>query len=138
MGGSLPWSGLDAKTMKELYRKIMMKKESTSLDALFEGFPEVFEKYLTYCRSLNFTQRPDYAMLQGLFKAVGAGTAGDLPWCCKSGDELELPRYQAVAQPDDPIDDAKAPKQWACLAIGGGILVTLVSSLILIRRARSS
>merc|ERR1719254_411703 len=44
--GSLPWSGLDAKTKEEKYRKIRMKKEETPLSDLCSGHPLEFEIYL--------------------------------------------------------------------------------------------
>merc|ERR1719436_1098732 len=37
--GSLPWSGLEAKSKQEKYRKIKEKKESTELSDLCAGFP---------------------------------------------------------------------------------------------------
>merc|ERR1719262_2184444 len=44
--GALPWSGLDAKTQEEKYRKIMEKKEQTPIEDLCKGFPDAFKKYL--------------------------------------------------------------------------------------------
>lgn len=64
--GALPWSGLDAKTQEEKYRKICEKKEQTKLSILCEGFPKQFEEYLDYTRNLGFMQRPDYKMLYEL------------------------------------------------------------------------
>lgn len=61
--GALPWSGLDAKTQEEKYKKICEKKENTKLSDLCQGFPDNFEKYLSYARNLGFTERPDYTML---------------------------------------------------------------------------
>merc|ERR1740122_719104 len=37
--GSLPWSGLEARTLEEKHRKIIQKKEDTSLDDLCQQFP---------------------------------------------------------------------------------------------------
>merc|ERR1719487_2663973 len=61
--GALPWSGLDAKTQEEKYRKICEKKEQTKLSDLCQGFPKEFEDYLAYARNLAFQERPDYKML---------------------------------------------------------------------------
>merc|ERR1719487_1352998 len=58
--GALPWSGLDAKTQEEKYRKICEKKEQVKLSELCQGFPKAFEEYLGYARNLGFTERPDY------------------------------------------------------------------------------
>jgi len=61
--GALPWSGLDAKTQEEKYRKICQKKEETKLDDLCKGFPDEFKEYLAYARRLDFEERPDYDKL---------------------------------------------------------------------------
>merc|ERR1719236_272280 len=50
--GSLPWSGLDAKTQEEKYRKIMEKKEQTPLEELCDKHPPMFKDYLGYARKL--------------------------------------------------------------------------------------
>merc|ERR1711963_1359658 len=44
--GSLPWSGLHAKTKEEKYRKIAEKKEHQPLDDLCAGYPDAFRTYL--------------------------------------------------------------------------------------------
>merc|ERR1712178_475139 len=67
--GALPWSGLDAKTQEEKYRKIMEKKETTPLSELCKQFHKQFEEYLNYARNLGFTERPDYKMLFELMNA---------------------------------------------------------------------
>jgi serine/threonine protein kinase len=61
--GALPWSGLDAKTQEEKYRKICQKKEETKLEDLCKGFPDEFMHYLKYARGLDFEERPDYDKL---------------------------------------------------------------------------
>jgi len=68
--GSLPWSGLEAKTQEEKYRKIKEKKQAVPLKELCANFPKQFEEYLQYCRNLEFKATPDYAMLQKLFHDV--------------------------------------------------------------------
>merc|ERR1719486_796910 len=70
--GSLPWSGLDAKTQEEKYKKIRQKKEEVKLDDLCQDHPEAFKIYLEQTRSLDFTERPDYEILRKLFRAVRA------------------------------------------------------------------
>jgi uncharacterized protein YukJ len=66
--GKLPWQGLPAKTKKEKYEKIKDKKQNTSIEDLCKGFPEEFVKYLNYCRSLNFEDKPCISDLRRLFK----------------------------------------------------------------------
>merc|ERR1712048_255192 len=68
--GSVPWSGLDAKTKEEKYKKIMQKKQSFPLDELCSGFPKEFQDYLSYARNLGFTDRPDYDKWQKSYKDV--------------------------------------------------------------------
>ena len=66
--GSLPWQGLKARNIKDKYEKIKEKKILTKIDDLCNGLPEEFNKYMTYCRKLKFTEKPDYAYLRNMFK----------------------------------------------------------------------
>lgn len=65
--GSLPWQGLKAATKRQKYERISEKKMSTPIEELCKGFPE-FTTYLSYCRSLRFDDKPDYAYLRQLFR----------------------------------------------------------------------
>ena len=66
--GSLPWQGLKANTKKQKYQKIMDKKMSVSISSLCRGLPEELRKYLEYCRSLRFEDKPNYPYLRSLFR----------------------------------------------------------------------
>ena len=66
--GSLPWQGLQAVTKRQKYERILQKKVSTSIEALCETFPEEFQKYFKYVKSLKFMDLPDYDYLRRLFK----------------------------------------------------------------------
>lgn len=68
--GALPWSGLDAKTQEEKYRKICEKKEQTPLPELCKGFPKAFEDYLAYTRNLGFSEKPDYTKMWEMMRSV--------------------------------------------------------------------
>ena len=68
--GRLPWQGIEAKTKKEKYRAILEKKQSTRVEDLCKDMPGEFATYLTYCRSLGFEDRPDYAYLRQLFREL--------------------------------------------------------------------
>jgi serine/threonine protein kinase len=68
--GALPWSGLEAKTQEEKYRKICAKKENTDIGELCQGHPPQFADYLRAARGLDFTTRPDYDNYYGLMKQV--------------------------------------------------------------------
>jgi hypothetical protein len=68
--GTLPWSGLPARSTLEKYKKIQEKKESSPIAELCSGFPEEFGTYLSTCRHMDFAERPDYIQLRGLFAKV--------------------------------------------------------------------
>jgi len=124
--GALPWSGLDAKTQEEKYRKICEKKENTPIDQLNTGFPKQFDQYLDYCRKLQFPEKPDYTMLHGLMKACreeGQAKEGQAwqdhhyTWLENkdvSGLTAVIPRPEkGLLQPDDKTE-TKAPKGCFC------------------------
>jgi len=66
--GWLPWQGMIAKTKKETYNKIKLKKRDTPVEVLCEHFPNEFTTYLHYCRGLRFEDKPDYSYLRYLFR----------------------------------------------------------------------
>lgn len=82
--GGLPWQGLKAATNKQKYEKIGEKKQTTAIKDLCEGFPEEFNKYLSYVRNLGFEDTPDYDYLRDLFtKALqhtGEVEDGEYDW----------------------------------------------------------
>jgi casein kinase 1 len=65
--GQLPWQGLQAKTRKEKYTRIMEVKSSTPLNILCSGLPQEFELAIAYCKSLSFEDCPDYDYLKRLY-----------------------------------------------------------------------
>lgn len=107
--GALPWSGLDAKTQEEKYRKICEKKEKTPIGDLNTGFPKQFDQYLGYCRNLQFQEKPDYTMLWGLMNACREASWQDHSFQWFVADSSSFPAGSAVAlvprvqypQPDD-------------------------------------
>ena len=70
--GSLPWQGLKASKMEELYKKVLEKKKSTSAKDLCSGFPfsEEFENFISYTRNLDYIEAPNYSYLRNLLKRV--------------------------------------------------------------------
>ena len=68
--GSLPWQGLQAKNKEERYKKIMQKKIDTNSYDLCYGFPSEFERYVEYCKGLEYTEEPRYEMLREGFTRV--------------------------------------------------------------------
>jgi len=82
--GGLPWQGLKAATNKQKYEKIGEKKQTTAIKDLCDGFPEEFNKYLSYVRNLGFEDTPDYDYLRELFtqalKNTGDVEDGEYDW----------------------------------------------------------
>ena len=82
--GGLPWQGLKAATNKQKYEKIGEKKQTTAIKDLCEGFPEEFNKYLSYVRNLGFEDTPDYDYLRELFTKALQNTGevedGEYDW----------------------------------------------------------
>ncbi|KAH8697172.1 putative casein kinase I [Talaromyces proteolyticus] len=82
--GGLPWQGLKAATNKQKYEKIGEKKQTTAIKDLCDGYPEEFNKYLSYVRNLGFEDTPDYDYLRDLFtqalKNTGEVEDGEYDW----------------------------------------------------------
>ena len=66
--GGLPWQGLPGKSKVDKYEHIKMKKAMTSIEDLTNGFPKEFCTFMNYSRKLKFEEKPDYAMLIGMFR----------------------------------------------------------------------
>jgi len=121
--GSLPWSGLEAKTQEEKYRKIRETKESVPLSELCKGHPDAFKEYLRITRDLQFKDKPEYEKLRNLFKQARAehGPKEDnhFPWLEGKdlGTPVKLTYPELVRQPDD---DGAKKKSGACFPFCGG------------------
>lgn len=76
--GQLPWQGLQAKTRKEKYDRIMEVKSTTPLSTLCSGLPPEFELAIAYCRSLSFEATPDYIYLKRLYQDAFARSNNSL------------------------------------------------------------
>jgi casein kinase 1 len=98
--GGLPWQGLKAATNKQKYEKIGEKKQTTPIKDLCDGFPEEFNKYLSYVRNLGFEDTPDYDYLRDLFTQALKGTGevedGEYDWMkLNNGKGWDMPRSSA-------------------------------------------
>jgi|Transcript_19500 serine/threonine protein kinase len=121
--GALPWSGLDAKTQEEKYKKICAKKEDTLLSDLCAGFPKEFQDYLAYARGLQFTDRPNYSEWIAKLQALRDGSCQDhsFQWF----DEKPLPdntSLEPLVRPPggypQPDDKQTSSKGWSCCLCG--------------------
>jgi len=68
--GNLPWQGITATDVKSMIYRIWDKKETIPLEKLFKDCPEQFITYMNYTRNLNFTEKPDYDYIRGLFDEI--------------------------------------------------------------------
>lgn len=64
--GCLPWQNLPYENDSEMWAKIKVCKSSISIDELCRDLPRELILCLTYCRSLKFSDLPDYEYLHGL------------------------------------------------------------------------
>mmetsp|Transcript_103078 Transcript_103078/g.298143 ORF Transcript_103078/g.298143 Transcript_103078/m.298143 type:complete len:336 (+) Transcript_103078:127-1134(+) len=110
--GSLPWSGLDARTYEEKLRKICRVKQTFPIKDLRSGHPIEYEEFLGYCRSLAFDQRPDYKRWLDKFQVWGRQQQPplheySLEWLEGDQDRVRglLPHapYKPCKQPDDHL-----------------------------------
>eukprot|EP00397_Hematodinium_sp_SG-2012_P013903 GEMP01014128.1.p1 GENE.GEMP01014128.1~~GEMP01014128.1.p1 ORF type:complete len:282 (+),score=26.70 GEMP01014128.1:372-1217(+) len=67
---TLPWQGLKVRDDEDKFEKIMEVKIATPVQDLCKGFPDEFAKYITYCKGLQFEERPDYEYLRGLLQTA--------------------------------------------------------------------
>jgi len=65
--GKLPWQGIKKKKTEEQLEKIGEIKMSINISTLCSDLPDCFEKYINYCRDLDFNKKPDYTYLKKLF-----------------------------------------------------------------------
>jgi len=125
--GALPWSGLDARSQEEKYRKIKEKKIATPLDELCAGFPNEFKKFLEYSRQLAFKARPDYNMLYREFANLRAreGFLCDhaFQWMDDASLQVCMPLVQLIPRPSTTVqpDERSAVKRVGCFYCWGNM-----------------
>jgi casein kinase 1 len=113
--GGLPWQGLKAATNKQKYEKIGEKKQTTAIKDLCEGFPEEFNKYLSYVRNLGFEDTPDYDYLRDLFTKALQNTGevedGEYDWMkLNNGRGYDVQR-PSQSQPQTQLQTQPQPRQ---------------------------
>lgn len=114
--GGLPWQGLKAATNKQKYEKIGEKKQVTLISELCNGFPEEFNKYLSYVRNLGFEDVPDYDYLRDLFtqalKNAGEIEDGEYDWMkLNNGRGWEAVKHHPSLGIHPPNDRQGVPAQ---------------------------
>ena len=79
--GHLPWMGLQGDGRKEKYERIREAKVTTPISVVCRDLPEQFEELLTYCRTMEYEQEPDYTAMKELLR---------LAWRTLPRSEVEL------------------------------------------------
>tara|TARA_B110000211_G_C14019479_1_gene526981 strand:+ start:50 stop:964 length:915 start_codon:yes stop_codon:yes gene_type:complete len=63
----LPWQGVGGANKRTKRNNIFKIKRDISLKVLCKNIPKEFLVYMKHCRSLKFTDKPDYKLLKELF-----------------------------------------------------------------------
>lgn len=72
--GTLPWTGIQAKSSKAGWDRMRELKESTDLTELCAGLPRGLLEFVAYTRSLHFADTPDYDYLRRVLReSIGHG-----------------------------------------------------------------
>ena len=66
---SLPWLGLKESESSTKMEMVLSKKRAATSDFICQGLPRGFAEYIDYCRSLRFSEEPDYCYLKKLFQS---------------------------------------------------------------------
>jgi len=64
--GKLPWQGIPADNKHDKYARIGKIKQECPLTELCDGLPQVFTDYLTYVKSIDFKEKPNYKYLHDI------------------------------------------------------------------------
>lgn len=96
------------KLNKEKYDRIKEKKRDTPIEDLCSKLPKEFVKYLNYCRSLNFEDKPCISDLKKLFKKLlnkkGLEVDNKFDWALKKSS---IPKEITFEEQDDEDADYK-------------------------------
>ncbi|CAO3696908.1 unnamed protein product [Rhizopus stolonifer] len=76
--GSLPWTGIQARSSRAGWDRMKQIKEDTFLEDLYAGLPQGLLKYMEYTRRLRFAEEPDYESLRQFLSGSVQGPYSDL------------------------------------------------------------
>ena len=68
----LPWQGIQNNIKADKYGLIGTAKKCTNLQFLCHSCPLVFQRYLEYCRSIQFEETPNYKYITNIFREAMA------------------------------------------------------------------
>ncbi|KAI8803855.1 kinase-like domain-containing protein [Cladochytrium replicatum] len=96
--GKLPWSGVQAISSLDGWRKVYNLKEDIMISDLCRDLPPEFADFLEYTRSLQFSDDPDYNRILSAFEALQRRFSPDGPDTPLVWDETRyLPEYTSSA-----------------------------------------
>ena len=68
--GGLPWTRNGVPRDEMAHDRLKREKRAALPEDLARGLPQEFEEFLRYCRTLGFTQQPDYALWRERFREL--------------------------------------------------------------------
>ncbi|CAG8570935.1 878_t:CDS:2, partial [Ambispora gerdemannii] len=84
--GKLPWTGIKGRTAEEVWEKVCNKKDDFPLERLCAELPRGYYDFITYARTLSFSQDPDYNYLRRLLGDTKSESETVSPQILKFGD----------------------------------------------------
>ncbi|AVK76826.1 Serine/threonine protein kinase [Pandoravirus macleodensis] len=72
--GTLPWDSVPGHNKAKRCARIRECKAKTSVEAICDGLPSCFARFLAYARALSFPETPDYNYCRRLFGAKSSST----------------------------------------------------------------
>lgn len=102
--GKLPWQKSWRISTSELCHEVVReRKMAVAVEDLFEGVPAELASFLHYCRSLRFSEAPDYSHLQrllrGLFETEGFSYDCVFDWSQDEAPFAEVMKPKAHKHP---------------------------------------
>ena len=114
MKGRLPWQGIRRDINKGKYEQLLQSKKNFPVDLLCQNLPEIIAVYLLYCKSLNFTDKPDYKELRKQFSEyfVTNNLNINFEYDWATNEQIKEPHRAISSNAVDPInEDEKRPRK---------------------------
>jgi len=80
LNGKLPWQGLQYSSKAEHYKLIYESKREYCVNALMTDLPDEFKSLLSYVRTIEFTQEPDYKYMKKLLQLCCTNQGIKIDW----------------------------------------------------------
>lgn len=111
--GQLPWQGIQVADAAQKTVKIGEKKIATQVDDLCRECPPELLTYMTYCKGLEFEQKPDYDYLRSLLSermvVIGEDFDWRFDWVVKRDQEVERSQGDASVMSGPHAQPSETP-----------------------------